>query len=128
MVKVVETLDTKAKSPSRLSISVAFGAGENASAEFSRVKEAILEWQKSGRAASGTLAIEIRAEESDSQGVLNAFLNTVSSNERLIHQIYRSLREAEICVVSPGGKRIKKLGFAHEDDLQGERPVPIRRV
>ena len=114
MVKVVETLGTGIKSLNRLSISVALGAGENASAEFSRVKDALLEWQKSGHAAAGALAIEIGTEEPNSRAVLNTFMNIVSSKERLIHEFYRSLREAEICVVSPGGKRIKKLGFAHK--------------
>ena len=33
-----------------------------------------------------------------------------------------------LTVVSPGGKRIKKLGFAREDNPERARPEPIHRV
>ena len=96
-----------------MSVSVAVAEGESGSAEFSRVKDALLEWQRLGRAARGALDIDIQTEESMSSATLHEFMNIVSGQDAQVFEFYRDLREATICTVSPSGKRIKKIGFAH---------------
>ncbi len=113
MIKVVENLGVEGKPPNRLSISVAVGEGESTEAEFGRVRDALLAWQKSGRAARGALEIEIQTEESGSSDVLHTFMRIVSAEDPLLHEFYGTLQGAEICTVAASGKRIKKIGFAH---------------
>ena len=112
MIKVVETLGGENKPPNHLFVSVAVDEPESAGAEFSRVKAALLEWQKSGRAAKGSLAIEIQTETPHSNPILHAFMITLSGQDPLVHEFYTNLRRAEISMVSPSGKTIKNLGFA----------------
>jgi len=104
MVKVVET--------SRLSVSVAVKKRGSTAAEFGRVKIALLEWHKSGRAAGGSLTIDIRAEGPRSSEVLHSFMHIVSEQDPLVSEFYSSLGEAVIRMVSPSGKIVKKIGFA----------------
>lgn len=113
MIRVVETLAAQEEAPNRLSVSVVVAEGERRAAEFIRVKDALLEWQRSGRAARGALDIDIHTEESLSSVTLNEFMNVVSERDAQISEFYRDLKEAIICMVSPSGKRIKKIGFAH---------------
>jgi len=40
-------------------------------------------------------------------------MNIVSERDAQISEFYGDLKEAIICTVSPSGKRIKKIGFAH---------------
>lgn len=103
MVKVVET--------SRLSISFAVKKGESPATEFGQVKTALLDWHKTGRAAGGVLAIDIRTNKVRSNEALQSFMHVVSEREPLVSEFYSSLSEAVIRTVSPSGKIIKKIGF-----------------
>ena len=96
-----------------MSVSVAVAEGESRAAEFIRVKDALLEWQRSGRAARGALDIDIQTEESLSSATLHEFMNIVSGRDAQVFEFYEELKEAIICTVSSSGKRIKKIGFAH---------------
>jgi hypothetical protein len=113
MIRVVEKLATEEQTPNRLSVSVAAGEGETSAAVFSDVKEALLEWQRSGRSTRGILEIEIQTEESMSMSALQEFMNTVSATDPQIYEFYRGLKDATVRTVSPSGKRIKTIGFAH---------------
>lgn len=104
MIKVVET--------SRLSVSFTAKKGERTAADLGRVKAALLDWHKSGRAAGGFLAIDIRTSKARSSDVLHSFMHVVSEQEPVVSEFYSSLSEAVIRTVSPSGKIIKKIGFA----------------
>jgi hypothetical protein len=103
MVKVLET--------SQLSVSVAVKKRGSAEAEFGRVRTALLDWHKSGRAVGGSLTIDIRADRPRSSEMLHSFMRVVSEQDPLVSEIYSSLGEAMIRTVSPAGKIIKKIGF-----------------
>ena len=113
MVKILERFEADHSAPSHLSVSVAIREGENAVTEFARVKGALLQWQGLRDTGPDTLAIEIETEEAQRHETLNLFLNIVSETDPLIDRFYKSVKEAEICLVSPSGKRIKKVGFSH---------------
>jgi hypothetical protein len=108
MLKVLETrgLDS-------LFISVAVHEGESPESEFGPVKEVLLEWQRAHGASPNRLTIEIQTEESKRHEILRHFFQVVSSTDPLLYQFYQNVREAEICLVSPTGKRFKKVGFSH---------------
>lgn len=108
MVKVLES-----DCGDNLSISVAVLDGETAEQEFGRVKEAFLGYQRAHGASPGNLKVEIEAEESTRSEILNLFFNMVSSKDPLLFQFYQKTKEAEVCLVSPKGKRFKTLGFSH---------------
>ena len=111
MIKVVEQLGAEAEQPNRLSVSVAVGEGESTVVEFGRVRDALLKWHKSGRGIRGALEIEIQTEESGAREILHTFMNVVSEKDAWVGAFYGSLSKAEICTVTPSGKRIKTIGF-----------------
>jgi hypothetical protein len=113
MVKILERFVADHSVPSNLSISVAVREDENDVAEFARVKDALLQWQSSRDTGLDTLAIEIETEEVRRHETLNLFLNIVSEIDPRIDRLYKSVKEVEISLVSPSGRRIKKLGFSN---------------
>jgi hypothetical protein len=113
MVRVIETLSAEGKAANSLSVTVAVGENENSMAEFARVKDALLTWQRSGHSARGGLEIDIQSEEAVCTATLQEFMNVVSERDPEMGEFYRNLKEAKIYVVSPAGRIIKTVGFAH---------------
>ena len=77
------------------------------------MKDALLEWQRSGRAARGALQIDIQTEDSLSLPTLQEFMSIVSERDPQLFEFYKNLKEAKVCAVSPSGRILKKIGFAH---------------
>src|SRR2546426_665443 len=113
MITVLEAFGTGSKPQSHLSISVAVREGESYESEFCGVRDTLLEWQKSRGAGCGAVAFKIQTAESSSAVILNLFMNIVEQ-DTLIKELLGNLKEGELSLVSPSGRRIKKLGFAHE--------------
>jgi len=113
MLKISEALAGTGALSYRLCLSVVVRADENSDIEFERVRNALINWRNSGRSSRGFLEIELETEESQSNALLQELMRVICKWDSQMYDFYRELKGAEVRIVSPSGRKIKKLGFAH---------------
>jgi hypothetical protein len=110
MIKLVEGLAASDKTLKGLAVTVTFREGESVQTEFYRVKDALLDWRRSHGEACAALELEYQADES-SWPQIEEFWVTKTTTDRLIRSLFESLGNVDLCLVTPTGSNIKRIGF-----------------
>jgi hypothetical protein len=110
MIKLVEGIAASNKSLKGLALKVTFQEGETVQTEFYRVKDALLHWQRAQGAACGALEIEYQADESSWPQIEQFWVNKAST-DALIRSLFESVGSVDLCMVTPTGSKIRRIGF-----------------
>lgn len=110
MIKVVEGRAASHESLKGLAVTITFHAGENVQTEFIGVKEALMDWRRYHGEACAALELEYEAEATSWPQIEHYWANKVATDP-LIRSLFESLASVELCLVTPAGNDIKRIGF-----------------
>ena len=110
MIQVVEGVAASDKAKKGLAIKVSFQEGESVQSEFYRVKDALLDWQRLRGEACAALELEYQAEQSIWDQVEQFWLAKIDT-DRLIRSLFEAVGNVDVCLVTPSGGSIKRIGF-----------------
>jgi hypothetical protein len=110
MIRLIEGIAGSNKALKGLALKVSFQEGETVQTEFYRVKDALLDWQRAHGAACGALEIEYQADQS-SWAQIEEFWGSKTKTDPLIQALFRSVGNVDLCMVTPAGSNIRRIGF-----------------
>ena len=110
MIKLVEGVAASNKALKGLALKVTFGEGETVQTEFYRVKDALLDWRRAHGAGCGALEIEYQADESSWPQIEQFWVNKTNTDP-LIRSVFESVGNVDLCLVTPTGSNIRRIGF-----------------
>ena len=110
MIKLVEGIAARNKALKGLALQVTFGEGETVQTEFYRMKDVLLDWQRAHNAGCGALEIEYQTDES-SWPQIEQFWFSKTNADPLIRSVFESVGHVDLCMVTPNGNNIRRIGF-----------------
>src|SRR5579864_5057090 len=112
VIKLVEGIAASNKALKGLAVKVTFQAKETVHTEFEPVKDALVNWLRTHGAACGALEIEYEAGESSWEEIERFWVNK-SAADPAIHALLQKVGNFELCLVTPAGDNIRRIGFEH---------------
>ena len=110
MIKLVEGITAGNKALKGIAAKVIFQEGETMETEFCRLKDALLDWRRAHGAGCGALEIEYEADESSWPQIEQFWINKTQS-DLLIRSVFESVGNVDLCMVTPAGSNIRRIGF-----------------
>ncbi len=110
MIKLVEGIAARSKALKGLAVRVTFQEGETVQTEFYHLKDALLDWQRAHGAGCGALEIEYQVNES-SWPQIEQFWVSKTNTDPLVRSVFESVGNVDLCMVSPTGSNIRRIGF-----------------
>lgn len=110
MIKLVEGIAAGSRVLKGLAVKVTLRESETVQTEFYEVKDALLDWHRAHGASCGALEIEYQADESI-WAQIEQFWVGKTSTDPLIRPLFESIGNVDLCMVTPTGSNIRRIGF-----------------
>ncbi len=110
MVQITEASVTGDKALRGFAASVSIREGETAETDFYQIKGAMLDWKRTHGAIASNMLIEYYAPKSSWEAIEN-FWHARIDSDHLVRSVFFSVREVELCLMSPDGRDIRSVGF-----------------
>ena len=73
-------------------------------------KDALLEWERTHGKTAASISLEYRTPDSIRQQIEDFWLAKIAGDS-LIRTVFASVGEVELCLMTPDGRNIRKIGF-----------------